>query len=224
MQNKLSVWAGGAALAVVAIFAAAYFLLVGPVRDSTSSTNEQRSQVEAQNQALRNQNATLRGQFEHIDQLRDQLALLQEQVPGSTDWNTFTAQVGDAANANGVVITNLTGGAATALVNASATPGTTPTTGSATGLAIPVTLAFQGSRDAVLGTISDLQRVDQRLFLIQTAEVSGLAPSTTAQPPVADGDVGVLINGYVFVQPSDTAVPDQVPPPPLNGNQFSPAS
>lgn len=227
MQNKTSVWAGGAAVVIIAIFAAAYFLLIGPVLDSTAETDDQRTQVEAQNQALRTQNTTLRAQFEHIDTLRAQLAVLHVQVPDAVEWDTFTTLVGDLANANGAVVTSLTGAAATPLAGmATATPddATAGAAATATGMAIPVTLAFQGSPDAVLGTIENLQGVDQRLFLVQTVEVKGLTPSENALPPVAPGDVGAVINGYILVQPPVTSVPDQVPPPPSGGNPFVPSS
>ncbi|MCL2091426.1 MAG: hypothetical protein FWH11_09455 [Micrococcales bacterium] len=220
MQNKTSLWAAGAAVAVIAILAAAYFLLVGPVMDSTAQTDEQRTQVEAQNQVLRSQNATLREQFERIDELREQLAVLHVQVPDAAEWDTFATLVGGLADDNGAVVTNIAGQPAVAIagtVVVSEAGEEVPAGAGATGQAIPVTIAFQGSPAAVIGMISSLQGVDQRLFLVQTVEIQGLKANESAQPPVAEGDAGVVVNGYVLVQPPVAAVPDQVELPPWDG-------
>ncbi len=236
MQNKTSVWAAGAALAIIAIFAAAYFLLIGPVRDSTAESDAERTQVEAQNQTLRGQNATLKGQFDNIDQLRTQLDALQTQVPDAAEWDTFTTMVGNLANDNGATITGITGQAAVSLTAAAATapptttddaaaaakpdgtgaatttPGTAPA--AATGQAIPVTIKFQGSPVTAINMINSLQAVDQRLFLVQAVDLHGLKASEGATPPVAEGDAGVELNGYILVQPPVLPVPDQLPPAP----------
>ncbi|MCL2849795.1 MAG: hypothetical protein FWE61_07100 [Micrococcales bacterium] len=222
-MNKLSLWTGGTVVAVVAVFAAAYFLLIGPTLDSTAQTNDERTQVEAQNQVLRAQNATLKVQYEHIDELRTALAALQVQVPDSAGWDSFAEMVGDIANDNGVIVTSIGSQPAAAIAGAGGVPpdGTAVAAG---GQVLPVTIAFQGPRDGVLGTLADLQKADQRLLLVQTLEVKGLVPSGAVQPPVADGDVGVVLNGYVLVQPPVVPVPNQVPPPSANDNQFVPAS
>ncbi|MDR3068188.1 MAG: hypothetical protein LBU50_01615 [Cellulomonas sp.] len=226
MKNKTSVWAGGAAVAVLLVFAAAYFLLIGPVMDSTAETDDERTQVEAQNQTLRSQNATLRGQFENIDQLREQLGVLQEQVPAAAEWDTFTTMVGNFANDNGVVITNITGAPAVAIAgtapdaaaappdDAAATPDAVAPTAAATGQAIPVTIKFQGPPVGVIGTINSLQAVDQRLLLVQAVNLQGLKASADAMPPVAEGDASGEITGYIFIQPPVVPVPDQVAPAP----------
>lgn len=228
MQNKTSVWAAGAAVVVIAIFAAAYFLLIGPVMDSTAETDDQRTQVEAQNQTLRSQNATLRGQFENIEQLRVHLAALQVQVPDAAEWDTFTTLVGSIANDNGVTVASITGqpavsvaGTAAATVpsdDAAATSDDAATPVAATGQAIPVTIKFQGSSAAVIGTINSLQGVDQRLFLVQAVDLQGMKASESSTPPVAPGSASVEVSGYILVQPPVAPVPNQTPPLPWNNN------
>ncbi len=225
MKNKTSVWAVGATVVVLLIFAAAYFLLIGPVMDSTAQTDEERTQVEAQNQTLRGQNATLRGQFENIDQLREQLDVLQMQVPDAAEWDTFTTMVGNLANDNGAIVTSITGQPAVAVAattvtatpdeesDAAATPDAVAPAAAATGQAIPVAIALQGQPVAVIGAVNSLQAVDQRLFLVQAVQIEGLKPSEGAAPPVAEGDAAVVVTGYVLVQSPVVPVPDQVTPP-----------
>ena len=234
MKNKTSVWVAGAAVVALVIFAAAYFLLIGPVMDSTAETDEQRTQVETQNQSLRSQNATLRNQFENIDQLREQLEVLQVQVPDAAEWDTFTTLVGDLANDNGAIITKITAEPAVAVAaeTAMAAPDETSETSdaaasetapdgaagvaTATGQAIPVTITLQGSPVAAIGTVNGLQAVDQRLFLAQAIDIHGLKASEGATPPVAPGDVSLEVKGYILVQTPVAPVSDQVPPTPWN--------
>jgi len=225
-------WVGGSVLAVIAIFAAAYFLLIGPVMDSTADTDNQREQVEAQNTTLRTQNATLQGQFSRINELRAGLNDLHKQIPDHAGWDSYTTMVGGMANTNGVVVTSINGGSAIAIGGATLAP--PPADGEATdgtnapvvasGMALPVTIAFQGPRDGALAMVNDLQQVDQRLVLVQTIEIKGLQPTEAAVPPVAPGDVGVVINGYLLIQPPVTTVPGQKPPAPISDSQFAPSS
>ncbi|MCL2422956.1 MAG: hypothetical protein FWD11_03530 [Micrococcales bacterium] len=233
MNGRLSMWVGGSLAAVVAIFAAAYFLLIGPVMDSTAATDEQREQVQAQNVTLRNQNTVLEGQFNHINDLRLELKDLHEQIPNRPSWDSFTTMVGNMSNDNGVVITSITGGAATAVGGVAApvpadedgaAAGAGAPVAAASGMALPVTIAFQGSYGAALATIGDLQQVDQRLMLIQTVEIRGLEPNESSVPPVAPGDVGVVINGFIFLQPPVAPVPNQKAPEQIDDGWFVPSS
>ena len=244
MPNKVNLWVAGAVVAVLAIFAAAWFLLISPVLDTASSLDDQRTQVEGQNQALTAQNATLRQQFANIDQMRADLALLHEEIPATVGTDSFLDQLGTIASDNGATITKVDWQPAVAVTkpttapapadastaDASAagsadapTPVASPT---ATTQAIPVSIGVDGSRDAVLGTIAGLQKVDQRLFLVGQIDIKG-TPVGQAQPGLPDavaGDVTAIVSGYIFVQPPLTATSDQQAPQPSTGNQFAPSS
>ncbi|MCL2454184.1 MAG: hypothetical protein FWD18_02605 [Micrococcales bacterium] len=237
MQNKTNLWIGGTVFAVLAVLGAGWLLAVGPGFEAVSETAARTEQVESQNRALTAQNTTLRRQYEQIDTLKAELARLNDQIPNTISQDTFFAQLGNVATANGVFIGSLGLQPAVSLGSLAAEPAAAPAEGSdvdatvgaapvaaSSGMAIPVTIDMVGSKDAVLATVGWIQGVDHRLFLVTAIDGRGTRDEGPqgGWPGTSRGDMRVLVTGYIFVQPPVAPVTDQTPPSAITGSQLSP--
>ena len=98
------IWLAGGALIAVLVVAFGWFVLAMPQLDQASQADLQHASVQAQNQQLEAVLATMKGQYENLDALEEQLEELQLSVPGTRDLDAYFLELALAANLAGVVL------------------------------------------------------------------------------------------------------------------------
>lgn len=103
-------WIAGTVVLVLAIFAATWFLLVGPKFDEAAVTMFQAQDTRSQNELLVLQNAKLKSDFENLETFKTELAALHEQIPTTAGLASFTRTIGDLATEHGVFVMGVSPG------------------------------------------------------------------------------------------------------------------
>jgi len=204
-MNSNRIWTLGTALVIVGLLAATWFLGVSPQLSAASLADSEREGIETQNVANEATLASLKAQFEKIDELRTDLADAREAVPASVQQSLLIGQIGDFAKANDVKIT-----LAAFDDPAASLPGTStdPELSNALSLVtpesflvVPLSMSIRGEYTDVMNFIDDLQN-GTRLVLV--FEVS---------MPIGDGrakkgeTVDISIAGETFVLLDAASVP-----------------
>jgi Tfp pilus assembly protein PilO len=128
-------WTIVTAIAVIAVFAAGWFLLVKPQKSKSTGLQSQATSQQQANQALQSQIAVLQQQEKNLPQQQAADRKFTTQVPDNAAFPTIIRQLSAAANGSGVDLVSMTPGTATPVVAATSTDGlsgatgTTPTTG-----------------------------------------------------------------------------------------------
>ena len=230
-------WVAAGLLAVLAVLAGGWFLLVSPTRAEATTLREQAQAQSDTNDRVRTQLQVLQAQ---ADALPEQQRLLDEvagKIPGEVQMPQLLRALTDVAEASDVEFVSLVPGipapaaalAAPATTTADGTaaapaaPG--PTSGTAgTLLVVPITINVAGAYHQIEHYLSELEDLPRAL------RVSGLAmvPGPNPVAPVQEGNVDdgrslvTVITGSVYVaggQASSTpgtsgsTVPDTAGPP-----------
>jgi Tfp pilus assembly protein PilO len=112
MMRSPRTWHLIAVLAVLVIVALGWFLGASPLLQQAAAADQSRAQVQQQNAQQRTVLASMRGQYDKLDELQAQMASLQLSVPGTADLDDFFDQVAAIASASGASITSITAGEA----------------------------------------------------------------------------------------------------------------
>jgi len=98
------IWIVGAVIVMIAVVLLGWFLGAAP-RVAEATANElQRQAAVAQNETYTTTLATLKKDYENIDELRDELQELQEQIPSSARLSRFIGSLRELEGASGVVL------------------------------------------------------------------------------------------------------------------------
>ncbi|TFB75948.1 hypothetical protein E3O06_04760 [Cryobacterium glaciale] len=213
-------WAVGAILVIVLVVSAGFTLGISPKLEELSASRATRTAALAQNEVYELQLAALQREFDGLETVQDELAVLREAIPEGAALPAFVGQLDAIAGRTSVTLTEFS--SADALLYAPVVPDTTvpdttvpdttvPDTtapGAADAaaaapsalvttdnfVAVPVTISVTGSFDAVLQFLDGLQS-GQRLMTV-TSFSSG-TPSADAPDRVTGqiaGIVYVLLN------------------------------
>jgi Tfp pilus assembly protein PilO len=107
-MDKNKIWILGSAIVMIGILALGWFVGVDPQLKAKAFTDEQRVSVEAQNTATELAIVKLKGDFESIDALRDELAGLRGSIPADGQLPAFLTQLDTLASDSATKVTSLT--------------------------------------------------------------------------------------------------------------------
>ncbi|TFD05865.1 MULTISPECIES: type 4a pilus biogenesis protein PilO [unclassified Cryobacterium] len=208
-------WLVGAMLVIVLVMLAGYTLGISPKLDELSEARTTRSAALAQNEVYDLQLAALQRQFDGLETVQDELAVLREAIPGGAALPTLIGQLDGIAGRTSVTLTEFSSADAmpylpvvalpdtasgvdpTTAADASAAPSaaSSPLVTAENFVAVPITIAVTGNFDAVLEFLDGLQN-GQRLMTVTSFSTS--AASAEAPDRVTGqiaGIVYVLLNG-----------------------------
>lgn len=195
-RAKTAPWVIGTVLLEVVILVAAWLLLVAPKLGEVADTRAAHEDALVQQELLRQRLATLREQYEHIDEYRAELASLRTQVPADAALAAYVDELQALATGAGVTIVTLAPGepvtfgagqpTAPAPAPAEGEDGSTDADATADGdatdeaapapqpaaptgpvlVSVPVTMNVVGTYDAAATFLASVQEGAQRLFLV----------------------------------------------------------
>jgi type IV pilus assembly protein PilO len=221
-------WSALAAVLVVAIFAAGWFLLISPKRGDAADLRGKAASKSQENARLQEQIAMLQEQQKGLPTQRAQLAAMRTQIPTNPALPSLIRDLTAAGKKAGVSIDSMTPALPVALVAAPSTTLTAPTTtGAASGstagkkkatvhapvptstlFKVPLTLSVTGSYFELEQFVSKLETV-RRSFL-----VAGFELTEARTLDAKEGDLTILIDGRVFLSqptPPTTTTPVVAP-------------
>lgn len=211
VTNRL--WIIGTVVLIAILLLGTYLLAVAPLIATTSSNATETAAVQAQNDAHEQTLLDLQDKFAHIEDLRKDLAEVQEAVPPTAAQSPLIDEIGDIALAHGVTVNVITFSDPTAYVPGDSTDPEVQAAAAGLGagnfLVIPVELTVEGPGYSVLDFLRDLQH-GKRLFLAYAATFEGAGGD--------DGVNSVSITGQIFVLTSfaDAADPAAAPVTPAD--------
>jgi Tfp pilus assembly protein PilO len=235
--NKAMPWVVGTVLAIVAILAGGWLLVISPAMAGADDSRAQAAASRDHNDQLRRQVATLKEQFTHLDQYNAQLAALQVQLPQNADLSALNTALQSTATAAGVTTTALSATPPQAFLpvgnavvpsstSTSAASVTTDAAGSSAKqsaskpsfagfYAIPVSITTVGGYDATLAFLDSLQNSSTRLFLVGTISATSqpAAGAASGKPATSAGDLETTITGFAYVLQDAAAVTAPTPAP-----------
>jgi Tfp pilus assembly protein PilO len=194
-------WLVGAILVIVLVVSAGFTLGVSPKLDELSASRATRTAALAQNEVYELQLAALQREFDGLETVQNELAVLREAIPEGAALPAFVGQLEAIAGRTSVALTEFSSADAlpyapvvpvATVPDATAAPSALVTTDNF--VAVPVTISVTGSFDAVLQFLEGLQN-GQRLMTV-TSFSSG-TPSADAPDRVTGqiaGIVYVLLN------------------------------
>lgn len=210
--NRL--WIAGTAIVVIAAVALGWVLGISPKLAEAAAADATRASVEAANTIRLQELAALKAQFEGIEDIRDQLDALQQEIPVDADLPDFIRQLNTMAAKVGVTIDSISPGEPTQWTRPS-TPLTDENgnpldmTGVPdTFVMIPIIIKVTGTYGQILAFNQALQ-TGERLFLVGTLVAVSTGDSEADQLKSA-GEV----DGLIFVLPGTRARPEDEEPTP----------
>jgi Tfp pilus assembly protein PilO len=151
-MDKLKQWVALTLVAVVAIVAAGWFLLISPKRSEAAAVRTDAASVVAANQGLELQLATLKAQAKQLPAQQAKLAAVQAKIPDNPALPALIRALAQAADKAGVELVSLAPGTPALVV---APVAGTPVAAPAAGTAVtPVTAAPLGTAAGTLSSIS----------------------------------------------------------------------
>lgn len=217
-------WSVLTAVAVLAVLAAGWFLLVSPKRSSAAALRADATAQALANDTLRAQLAALTLQARNLPRERARLAVLGQKIPNSPALPTLIRRLQDAADQAGVTILGSISPGLPAVVATGPTGAVpAPTAGAATGggslLAIPVTLQVTGGFFQLEQFLANLEDLPRSFLVGQlavtpngTASAATTSTSGVSSGPVA-GSLSASITGRVFLAAQRPVVTAPVAPP-----------
>lgn len=228
--NRL--WAVGAAVVVVAVLLMGWFLGASPRFTEINDNDTLRDAAEATNIIQEANLARIKEQFENLDELKAELAEMQQAVPAKNSLSTFLGQLNEIEAAAAVSITNITATDAVpfelALSPTAVVPpveGETPvaptqTLPSEEFVIINIGLTVRGGQAELLNFVDSLQ-LGTRLFLITGLVING--NPTDGYSAVIEGYVYVLIDPNAPQVDEEEIILEEIVPEPSASPSASPA-
>jgi Tfp pilus assembly protein PilO len=199
-------WVVGGVLCAAVLLAISWFFLVSPQHDQTGSLNAEAASAAKRVTSLQQRLAELRKQNEHLAQYQDQLANDRKALPTSSGLSDLLRELQAAGDATGVSVSGLSvGGAASA-----AAPGGPV-------YALPLTVTAKGPVERLDKFLDQLQQVQPRALLINTATVTvakdGVTLALTIEAFVAASAPVPSASASASVSPSASASASPSPRP-----------
>jgi type IV pilus assembly protein PilO len=224
-------WSLLAAILVLAILVAGWFLLVAPKRSEAASLRDETATQEDANERLLQQLAVLKAQQAELPQQRAKLAVMRTQIPDNPALPTLIRDLTDAGKKVGVSIDSMAPSVPVAVVAAvpaapvattsetaegTETTETTETTAAPASAAaaastlfqVPLALNVTGSYFELEQFINKLEGL-KRSFLVTGFSLSPAGDGSTssgdatAEPGApAPGDLTLALQGRVFLSPA----------------------
>jgi Tfp pilus assembly protein PilO len=219
-------WSAGAAVLVLAILAAGWFLLVAPKHQATANLKTRATSQEQANARLQQQIQVLQAQQQDLPQQQAKLATLSTQIPGNPALPSLIRDLTTAADKVGLTIDSMAPAQPVALVAPLAAvapappPDTTDTSGAtdsttttpvapapaaSTLFQVPLTLGVTGSYFEVEQFLNKLEGLKRSMLisgLTVTPGTGSAATSTSSTSSASDGspsDLKVVLTARVFL-------------------------
>ncbi len=208
-MTKLRQWSVLTAVAVLAVLAAGWFLLVSPKRSEAAQLREQASAQDQTNATLRAQVAALTLQARDLPRQRARLGVLAGKIPSNPALPALILRLGEAADRAGVTLVSLAPGAPTAVAPTATGAVPAPTGSAAAGVgqlfAVPVTVQISGGFFQLEQFLTNLEDLP-RSFLVGQLSV---VPDATAgsSSGLSGGSLAASLTGRVFVSVARAVAP-----------------
>lgn len=192
------IWTIGAVALIAAILALGWFLGIAPLLAQKATADAERAGVEAQTAAQQAALQIMKADFENLDTILADLKPLETSIPSYEGVELFAAYVSAVAAQHGVGVSTYVaaempyGGAVVegeAATTSSGTGGPALTTAAGTVYALPITIGFEGTPEALTDVVRVLQN-GPRLFLVQNVT---FARGSAGASPTAS------VTGYLFL-------------------------
>jgi type II secretory pathway pseudopilin PulG len=199
--NTNRIWALGTVIAIVAVLALGYLLGVQPMLNRLDAAKAETVTTQANNAAQEATLAVMKGQYENLDELRDELEVLRISIPGTLDSDFVYQLFAGYSTIAGATIDSITLGEAQLYgVTSEGSPTVEGVEPVANLYTIPVTIGIRGEDAAPgLAFVAAMQR-GPRLFLVTSYSAGGGEEGS-------GGEVGT-ITGYMFVLADPAATPE----------------
>lgn len=152
-DSKRTTWIAGTVLLAVAILALAWFVFVAPVVDETSTVASDTQVAQDRNTALTKQLDTLKGQFANLQASKDELAVIEAQLPATANTSAFLRTVENLKDAAGTNVVDVQFGVPEDVIPAAAVDEGTAAAATTDGTAEGGDTATDDSTDASTDTI-----------------------------------------------------------------------
>ncbi|MDQ6650897.1 MAG: hypothetical protein M3Z02_12390 [Actinomycetota bacterium] len=222
MTGKLKQMTVLTVVAVLAIGALGWFLLIAPKNKQADQLHAQALAQKDKNTTLRNQLAILQAQGKNLVAQQARLADIATRVPDNPGLPSLIRGLSDAADQAGVDLVTIAPSApapvavTAGVVAAPAAPASAPAAPAAQLAEIPVVLTISGGFFPVEQFISNLEGLSRSYLVtgMTAAPGAGSAGAATTKPKVGQ-QLQVTINGKVFMSASvaTPAVAAVVPAP-----------
>jgi Tfp pilus assembly protein PilO len=228
-------WSALAAVLVVAIFAASWFLLISPKRGEAADLRGKAATKSEENARLAEQITMLQEQQKDLPTQQAQLAAMRTQIPGNPALPSLIRDLTAAGKKAGVSIDSMAPSLPVALVEAPSTTVVAPTTtgddaasaGStaptkptphaaaptSTLFQVPLTLSVTGSYFELEHFVSKLETVRRSLL------VTGFKLGAPLTADAKAGDLTIVLDGRVFLSQPTTAPTTTPVVAPATGDQ-----
>ncbi len=207
-MTRIRQWSIGTVVAVLAVLAAGWFLLVSPQHSKAAALRSSTATTEQASATLRTQIAVLQAQARRLPAERAQLAAVSRQLPTAAQLPTLIRQLTAAAKGSSADLVSISPGALAPVAAAGTTVvGAAPAGGVSF---LPVTLTAKGGFFALEEMLGNLERLP-RAFVVSTvtvapADSSGSAAGSAASTGATSGAALTLsVTGRVFVATPPTA-------------------
>src|SRR4051794_5198741 len=182
--DKLKQWALLTVIAVLAVFAAGWFLLISPKRTEAAGLHATAASYDARSATLRGELAMLEAQARDLPKQEARLKEIGRKIPASPDLPTFIRTLTDAAKSAGVELDSLA--PARPVAGSGATVAAPGTPDAATGAAVtgtelsnvPVSLQVSGSYFQLEEFLHNLEELP-RAFLVTQFSVAAETGAVT---------------------------------------------
>lgn len=234
-MSKINQWVALGVLAVLAVMAGGWFLLVAPSRSEAEALRVQADEQAVANDRVRTQLQVLQAQADALPEQRARLAEVAARIPETPQLPALIRALTDAAEDGDVEFVSLVPGTPTPLAapapiavtgseEEAATPAAPPTTtataaSSTAGSlhAIPVTLNVVGGYYQVERYVAALEDLPRALRITGLTLAPGSNPVAAPQAgeTVDDGrSLAAVITGTVFLAPGQAPLPTGTKPAP----------
>ncbi len=223
-MEKLRQWVALTVVAVLAVLAAGWFLLVSPKHATAAALRQQATEQQTTNRQLGSQLAVLRAQQQALPAEQAKIAAVAVKVPPGLDEPALVRSLTAAADASGVEVvsvvpgtlatttksTSATSTTSTATTSTASVAGSRSPTGAApavTASSLPITITIAGGYFQAESYLAALEGLPRAFEVNAVAVLPGQAPGEMAGSLDDGHHLLTTITGVVFVAPTATALP-----------------
>lgn len=203
-MTRTRIWVLATSVAVVAVLAAGWFLLVSPKKAESADLRSQTESAEQKISALTSQLAELRAQQAELPAQEAKLAAIDRQIPSDPQLPVLVRSLTEAARATGCTLTTISPAAPVAVTSQS--PGTAADAPAPPLTSIQLNLAVSGTYVEVEQFVLKLEQL-QREFRVQTFSIVRETKDGGA------GELVLSVTGQVFALTTPAPAPTAAPSP-----------
>ncbi|MCW2620790.1 MAG: hypothetical protein JWL64_392 [Frankiales bacterium] len=187
-MDKLKQWVAIAVVAVLAVVAGGWFLLIAPKRSEAADLGNQAAQTEAKNATLAVSLAELKARDKELPKKRAELAAFDRQIPGTVGMPTLIRSFTTMADTSGVELLGIT--------PSPAAPSADKATGTA-GTLLDVSVSLQ-----VVGSFAQIQQFEvliETLPRVLRTTNTVLAPGKNPLTATSDTNPNAAVDGKTII-------------------------